>query len=843
MFSFKKTPTFIQSRPELNLRGKGIGDGGAEVLARELKGNTTLRKLELHGNGISAAGAAAIAHALKNNSTLTVLSLAENSIGKGTLGIAAIAEALKMNTCLTTLVLSSNKINDDSATLLFESLESNTRLKVLGLYDNNIGPDGADFVASALRVNKSLSTLALGNNNISTGATAIAMALRVNSSLSTLYLGNNKLRFEDVTALSMALQENRTLSELSLDINSVGDDGAVAFAGALASNTTLTSLNLRGNAIGNVGAMAILDSLKDFNTTLKSLDLSSNSDISVDLLSAIKETLQVNAADLRSTFHPVVGTGSRSVGSVSTPRGFSSQVRGLRTVDVASEDTSVTLSGIQSKYNDSQTELNLSGQKLGSEGAKVLSTEVKRNTQLRELRLDSNHIGAGGAVELAVALRESAALQKLVLNANNIGTTGATAILNSLNKNVTLAVLVLRNNGIDERAAVPISSLLRSNRTLVELGLGGNNIGGIGTVAIADELKRNTSLLSLSLGGNNIGDVGASAIASAVVVNTTLTMIGLGRNGISGKGAIFIADALKKNKTLKGIYLQANTIDNEGAAAIAGSLNKHNTVVTMLDLDGNSISPQIVMAIKKSLRDNSARTASPAILMTPEDSKGLPKQRAELDFEILRLRAVLRHCCDSMDDDKWNQGLEAERRIELLQRAVATGKHPTSDELKRNVSTLRRSIQYKIEKESLAAAAPERERLKKLEAELSQELVAEARIRDMMNKDTESESIAAGRRAVLQALQTRDPVEEVGSVPMDYLALITNAWTEKIGSGGFGVVYKGQDPKSGVAVAIKVISSDRLHEIEKQNFKKEIEVRFVSRRLIRVIPQNGSRGF
>ena len=59
----------------LNLSHIGIGDKGAIAIAKALKTNSTLQKIDLGINQIGAKGASAIANALKINFTLQKINL------------------------------------------------------------------------------------------------------------------------------------------------------------------------------------------------------------------------------------------------------------------------------------------------------------------------------------------------------------------------------------------------------------------------------------------------------------------------------------------------------------------------------------------------------------------------------------------------------------------------------------------------------------------------------------------------------------------------------------------------------------------------------------------------
>ncbi|WP_051908637.1 hypothetical protein [Candidatus Odyssella acanthamoebae] len=103
----------------LSLKGKKIGDAGAQVLAK----NTTLTSLNLEDNLIGDAGAQVLA----KNTTLTSLDLERNGIRD------AGAHALAKNTTLTSLDLRENQIGCEGAQALLNALRTQTNLTELSL--------------------------------------------------------------------------------------------------------------------------------------------------------------------------------------------------------------------------------------------------------------------------------------------------------------------------------------------------------------------------------------------------------------------------------------------------------------------------------------------------------------------------------------------------------------------------------------------------------------------------------------------------------------------------------------------------------------------------------------
>ncbi|XP_044169016.1 nucleotide-binding oligomerization domain-containing protein 2-like [Acropora millepora] len=192
------------------MRGRPIGDDGANSLAQALKVNTSLSSLNLCFNSIGDEGANSLAQALRVNTSLSSLYLQYNFIGDE--GANSLAQAIRVNTSISSLNLDYNSIGDKGANSLAQVLRVNTSLSSLNLYHNSIGDEGANSLAQALRVNTSLSSLDLGCNRIDEGA------LRVNTSVYCLGVGGNSIGREGANSLDQARRVNISLSSLDLDL-------------------------------------------------------------------------------------------------------------------------------------------------------------------------------------------------------------------------------------------------------------------------------------------------------------------------------------------------------------------------------------------------------------------------------------------------------------------------------------------------------------------------------------------------------------------------------------------------------------------------------------------------
>jgi Ran GTPase-activating protein (RanGAP) involved in mRNA processing and transport len=538
-------------------------------------------------------------------------------------------------------------------------------------------------------------------------------------------------------------------------------------------------------------------------------------------------------------------------------------------------DGALALASSLSK-NRMLTRIDLDDNRIGDSGVAAIATMLRENTTLTVLRVNGNRIGHVGAYAIANALKTNDSVTALGMGRNLIGSTGAAAIADALKSNKSLSVLGLEDNRIGNRGAAAFGLTLKQNSSLSSLSFGGNRIGLVGVSSFAEALTENQGLTVVWLDSSSIDNDGAAILAESLKSNGVLTGLDLNYNNIGDDGATAMLEALRKyNSTLTRIDLMGNTKISPAIVSCIEAIvtaNEAGTRSIVHQVMSRSESPTRQGDLSSATSQRDARASPKREPLSPVDSEEktpsqrspkrkvmramgatllpdmpleihqgtssagfgdndaewmarLPTQRVELEFEVQRLTAVREACKDTTDREKWNAGMEAEKRIHFIRHAISSGKYPTLNELEMKVSDVKHALEEKIENDLLAAAIPLRDRLEHLEHCLALEREAEARLLEVVNKHTDEDFILVGRRALFSALQSKNPSEIVNQIPMDYLAAITNDWKDKVGSGGFGTVYKGHDSKSGVEVAVKTISSDRLDESEKENFTKEMEVR------------------
>ena len=186
---------------------RGIGDSGAEQIARLLQNDCNVRALTLRGNSIGDAGAAALGAALQVNSTLLGLSLGLNRVGCAGM-VSMVTSLVTSHKTLKLLSLIGNPVFSASMTT---DMQRSAREAVRRLVGASTGLRFLD-----------LSRIGLGD----TECKAIGEALTSDEcNLSFLHLRGNTISDEGVDYLCSGLEQNSTIQYLELSANKISNGG------------------------------------------------------------------------------------------------------------------------------------------------------------------------------------------------------------------------------------------------------------------------------------------------------------------------------------------------------------------------------------------------------------------------------------------------------------------------------------------------------------------------------------------------------------------------------------------------------------------------------------------
>ncbi|XP_072891876.1 NACHT, LRR and PYD domains-containing protein 3-like [Hemitrygon akajei] len=236
----------------------------------------------------------------------------------------------------------------------------------LRLGENKLGDSGVKLVSAALRKPEcKIQKLGLGKVGLTdTGAEDLASALSTNPSLTELNLNDNKLGDSGVNLLSAALRNPECkIQKLWLGKVGLTDTGAEDLASALSTNPSLMELNLSYNELGDSGVKLVSAALRNQECKIQKLWLG-------------------------------------KVGLTNS----------------GAEDLASALS-----TNPSLTELNLSYNKLGDSGVKLVSAALRNpECKIQILRLGCVGLTDSGAEDLASALSTNPSLMELDLEFNSL---------------------------------------------------------------------------------------------------------------------------------------------------------------------------------------------------------------------------------------------------------------------------------------------------------------------------------------------------------------------------------------------------------------------------------------
>src|SRR5579872_6510313 len=127
--------------------------------------------------------------------------------------------------------------------------------------------------------------------------------------------------------------------------------------------------------------------------------------------------------------------------------------------------------------------LDLMGNEIGPEGAKILATLMEQRGNIVSINLDNNHLGDDGVGFLADSLTRNRILKNLDLKNNGVTAIGATGLANALAKNQTLQTLSLSQNNVGD-ATTLLAAIVQTRMYFQELRLNQSNVSSEGAQAL-----------------------------------------------------------------------------------------------------------------------------------------------------------------------------------------------------------------------------------------------------------------------------------------------------------------------------------------------------------------------
>ena len=561
---------------EVVLVNCGIDDEGAELLANSVN-NSVLEKLVLDFNRISDSGAVALAGCIARCSVVQEVSIQCNSIGDS--GAIALADALVHCSSLRRLDLQGNGLGDEGAVAIAEATEGLPNLD-LYLHNVNITEEGVERVLEH-RARTKIRAMVFGSSwdAISdAGIDAQRSALKCETLTALKIYTTNIYNIEILVA---ELEHVRNIRRI-VCANDVFEDTLPTLCGIIKSMNNLQHLecHLQCDDISSNNAQLLSDSLKSCKN-IRGLSVHGLAFIKSSILDAVKCCTYVQSLDMSSC-----DIGSKVVALLFDDHQCWVNLHTLNlSRNKIDSDGSQVLSKVLVHCKNLRC-LDLTRNGIGDDGAVALAEGLKDLTSLLELRLGLNEITSQGALALVEVLKYNH-LQHLDLSENSIGPESMAALVDVICAD-SLQILDLSMCGLLLDGAVSLSAGLKSCRQLVKLDISDNNIGPLGMWCLAEGIKSCRQLVELDISDNNIGSHGMSSLAEGLKSCRQLVRLYISRNNIGSHGMASLAEGLQYCTNLQVLNLSRNNITSDGVAAIVGVM-KRCRYLQKLDLSRNSI--------------------------------------------------------------------------------------------------------------------------------------------------------------------------------------------------------------------------------------------------------------
>ena len=227
--------------------------------------------------------------------------------------------------------------------------------------------------------------------------------------------------------------------------------------------------------------------------------------------------------------------------------------------------------------------LNISANKIGVEGAKIIASQLPDLQNLKKFNISNCNIGKEGAKIIASYIEQCTKITNLNLSFNDIGTEVA---ISFLEKCTGLVSLNLRENCISDKEDKEFASKLNCLTRLKKLNLADNCIL---KPSKFDKVLKNLKLLNLS--GTDFNDLDnleendIKNLTSELTENTTLLDLNLSGNDIERDAAEHIIFSLNCTN-LFSLDISENQID-DGVEGIVEYCKKKFLALKYFDTDDN----------------------------------------------------------------------------------------------------------------------------------------------------------------------------------------------------------------------------------------------------------------
>ncbi|XP_078062596.1 NACHT, LRR and PYD domains-containing protein 3-like [Mustelus asterias] len=212
-------------------------------------------------------------------------------------------------------------------------------------------------------------------------------------------------------------------------------------------------------------------------------------------------------------------------------------------------------------------ELSLGDNQVGDSVVKLLSAALRNpECKIQKLDLNVNSLTDSCAEDLASALSTNRSLIDLNLSLNKLGDSGVKLLSAALrNPECKIQKLNLYGNDLSDSCAEDLASALSTNRSLIDLNLGDNKLGDSGVKLLSVALRNpDCKIQQLHLRHNALTDSCAEDLASALCTKQSLRILHLELNSFTDQSVPALRRLILTCRSLEGIWLSNNQFSPNG---------------------------------------------------------------------------------------------------------------------------------------------------------------------------------------------------------------------------------------------------------------------------------------